>query len=344
MAGRAIDNWWGIPLTIVWLLACTNAFNLVDGLDGLAAGVGFFATLTMLTAALLQHNIALACATLPLAGCLLGFLFYNFNPATVFLGDCGSLLIGFLLGCYSIVWSQKSITLLGMTAPLMALSIPLLDTLLAVARRFLRRQPIFGADRGHIHHRLIDMGLTPKRAVLMIYGICGFAATLSLVQTLTHNLYSAILIIVLFCSVAWIGIGYLRYSEFILAGRLVRIAEFQRVLGAQLAISNLTRAISECENAEECWGVVRQHYRKFGFSWVHLRIQDASYQEGGPDAAAADCWTIKVPLGDDDFIEFGRPFHCTTMPMVVGQLADTLRDAVVRKRGVGRARAAGASS
>ena len=280
VAGRNLEIWWSVPLTIVWLLACTNAFNLVDGLDGLAAGVGFFATLTMFTAALIQHNYALACATLPLAGCLLGFLFYNFNPATVFLGDCGSLLIGFLLGCYSIVWSQKSITLLGMTAPLMALSIPLLDTLLAVVRRFLRHQPIFEADRGHIHHRLIDLGLTPKRAVLMIYAICGLAATLSLVQTLTHNLYFSVLIVMLFCCVAWIGIGYLRYSEFILAGRLVRIAEFQRVLGAQLAINSLTAAMSSCKNADECWRVVVHHYREFGFSSVHLHLHGATYTGG----------------------------------------------------------------
>ena len=347
VAGRTLDNWWAVPLTIVWLLACTNAFNLVDGLDGLAAGVGFFATLTMLTAALIQQNFALACATLPLAGCLLGFLFYNFNPATVFLGDCGSLLIGFLLGCYSIVWSQKSITLLGMTAPFMALSIPLADALLAVARRFLRHQRIFDADRGHIHHRLIDRGLTPRRAVLMIYAICGVAATLSLVQTLTHNLYFSLLILALFCCVAWIGIGYLRYSEFILAGRLVRIGEFQRVLGAQLAINSLARAMSACRTVDECWRVISRHYQEFGFNSVHLRIHGASFRDGQPDAAETDCWTVKIPLGDGDFIEFGRPFHSAEMPMIVAQLADALRDVMAGNRDSGAhgaARAAGASS
>ena len=114
-------EWWTIPVTVIWLLACSNAFNLVDGMDGLAAGVGIFATLTIVIAALMQKNIALAMATVPLAGCLLGFLRYNFNPATVFLGDSGSLLIGFLLGCYGIIWTEKSATLLGMTAPLMVL-------------------------------------------------------------------------------------------------------------------------------------------------------------------------------------------------------------------------------
>ena len=98
IGGYQFPIWWTLPATILWLVGCTNAFNLIDGVDGLAAGVGFFATLTTLMAALLQHNIPLALATAPLAAALLGFLRFNFNPATVFLGDCGSLLNGFLLG------------------------------------------------------------------------------------------------------------------------------------------------------------------------------------------------------------------------------------------------------
>ena len=162
MAGFHAQHWLSLPLTLFWLVLCTNAFNLIDGVDGLATGVGLFATLTMVLAAFLQNNLALAAVTLPLAGFLLGFLRYNFNPANVFLGDSGSLLIGFLLGCYGVIWSDKSATLLGMTAPLMALFVPLLDVGLSVVRRFLRHQPIFDADRGHIHHRLLDRGLTPR--------------------------------------------------------------------------------------------------------------------------------------------------------------------------------------
>jgi len=140
-------------------VACVNAFNLIDGLDGLAAGLGLFATLTTFAAALLQQNFELAIATVPLSGALLGFLRYNFSPATIFLGDCGSQTVGFLLGCYGVLWSQKATTLLGMTAPVMALSIPLLDTALSVARRLLGGRPIFRADRGHIHHRPWIAGL-----------------------------------------------------------------------------------------------------------------------------------------------------------------------------------------
>ena len=111
--GYALPPYLTLPATVFWLVLCANAINLIDGIDGLAAGVGFFATATTLLAALLINNVDLALAIAPLLGALLGFLRYNFNPATIFLGDCGSLFVGFLLGCCSIIWSQKSATMLG---------------------------------------------------------------------------------------------------------------------------------------------------------------------------------------------------------------------------------------
>src|SRR5207248_2457378 len=152
VGGFSTHGWWSLPLTIMWLVGCSNAFNLIDGMDGLATGVGLFASFTMLAAALVQNNAPLALASAPLVGALLAFLRYNFNPASIFLGDSGSLTIGFVLGCFGAIWSQKSATLLGMTAPVMALSVPLLDTGIAVVRRFIRRQPIFSPDRNHVHH------------------------------------------------------------------------------------------------------------------------------------------------------------------------------------------------
>ena len=152
--------------TLLWLLACTNAVNLIDGLDGLASGIALLATTTTLAASLLNGNVELTMATAPLAGALIGFLVFNSNPASIFLGDSGSLVLGFLLGCFSLLWSAKSATLLGMAAPLIALSVPLIDTSLAITRRFLRGQPIFLPDRSHIHHRLLALGLTHRGAVL----------------------------------------------------------------------------------------------------------------------------------------------------------------------------------
>src|ERR1035437_4113110 len=158
VAGHSIaSTWWHVPITILWLVACSNAFNLIDGLDGLAVGVGLCATATIFLSATLSGNYALALVTAPLLGALLGFLPYNVNPASIFMGDCGSLTVGFLLGCFGVIWSQKSATLLGMTAPLLALAapllalaIPLLDTSLAIARRFLRGEPTFCAARAQL--------------------------------------------------------------------------------------------------------------------------------------------------------------------------------------------------
>src|SRR6202040_2080438 len=197
--------WLGFAITGLWLVGCTNAFNLLHGMDGLAAGVGLVAAITMLVAALTQGNLPLALASMPLVGCLLGFLRYNFNPASVFLGDSGSLLIGFLMGCFGALWSEKSVTLVAMTVPLLAVSIPLLDVGLSIFRRFLRDRPIFKGDRGHIHHKLLDRGLSPKRAVLTIYVICSVGAIGSLLVSATHNQFSG-LIVILFCGAAWIGI------------------------------------------------------------------------------------------------------------------------------------------
>src|SRR5262249_32959422 len=152
-----------------WLILCSNAFNLIDGVDGLAAGVGLTATTATLAAGLLHGDWMLGFVTAPLAGCLLGFLRYNFNPASIFLGDSGSLLIGFLLGCYGVIWSQKSVTMLGMAAPALVMALPLLEVGLSVVRRFLRNEPIFAGDRGHIHHRLLDRGLSPRRVAISLY-------------------------------------------------------------------------------------------------------------------------------------------------------------------------------
>src|ERR1700727_2688010 len=153
---HGLPAWPGLEfaLTVIWLVGCTNAFNLIDGMDGLAAGVGLVAAVTMLVAALTQSNLALALATMPLAGCLLGFLRYNFNGASVFLGDSGSLLIGFMLGCFGALWSEKSVTLVALTVPLLAVSIPLIDVALSILRRFLRNRPIFQAARAHLPPRL----------------------------------------------------------------------------------------------------------------------------------------------------------------------------------------------
>jgi UDP-GlcNAc:undecaprenyl-phosphate GlcNAc-1-phosphate transferase len=332
VGGVGAAVWLTLPLTLFWLVACTNAFNLVDGLDGLAAGVGLVATLTLLAAALIHGNPALASASVPMVGALLGFLCYNFNPATVFLGDSGALLIGFLLGCFGAVWTRKSDALISLTVPLLALSIPLIDVSLAILRRFLRNQPIFSADRGHIHHRLIDKGLTPRRAVLVLYLLCAMAAAFALLLTMPHagRYFGFVMLAVIV--VVWFGIRQLRYAEFGLASRLLFGGEMQRTLGGQLRLERLAEELAEVETQDECWRLVSAAARDFGFESVRLRlsgvVREASQLNGASDGSAA-CWSVRVPVGagfgNDDGFELTRRFESGVLPMMVAPFLDTLR-------------------
>jgi UDP-GlcNAc:undecaprenyl-phosphate GlcNAc-1-phosphate transferase len=260
-------------LTVLWIVACSNAMNLIDGVDGLAAGVGLVASVTTLIAALFHHNIELAFATVPLVGALLGFLRFNFNPASVFLGDCGSLTLGFLLGCYGIVWSEKSTTVLSMVAPLIVLFVPLLDASLAIVRRFLRQQPIFSADRGHIHHKLLSQGLPPWRVTLILYGFCGLAGVAGLILTAKQIPYHSFVVIIVLL-IAWLAIQHLGYSELGVASRVIFGGGFHRLLNGQLNLAKFEQELMASETLEEIWHLLCRDSPEFGFSGIELRIDD----------------------------------------------------------------------
>lgn len=157
------------PVTVLWIVGVVNAVNLIDGLDGLAAGVVFFAAMTNLLVAWISGALFVSLLSAATAGAVFGFLFYNFNPARIFMGDSGSYFLGFVLALSSLM-SNKASTTVSLLSPVVALGVPIIDTLFAMVRRILERRPIFSPDRGHIHHRLLDMGITHRRAVLIIYG------------------------------------------------------------------------------------------------------------------------------------------------------------------------------
>lgn len=302
VAGHAISPWVGVPLTVFWIVACTNALNLIDGLDGLATGVGLFATLSALTAACLQDNVGLALATAPLAGALLGFLRYNFNPASVFLGDSGSLTVGFLLGCFAVIWSEKSATLLGMAAPIISLLVPLMDVGVSVVRRFLRKRPIFGADGRHIHHRLLARGLTPRTVALLLYSVCGAAAVLSLLDSLLSRQIGG-LVVVLACALAWAGIHFLGYDEFDVARRIVfRRYGFRRAIDEELSLRNFEARIAGAESLEDCWPPVRDLCHDLKFHSVGLLSPAGTFGEHPaspaplPLSGAAPVWRLQIAI------------------------------------------------
>lgn len=160
---------WAIPITLLWVVSLTNMLNLIDGLDGLAAGVSTIAAVTIFLMAVEQNFWIVALLTAALAGSALGFLHFNFSPAKIFMGDTGSMFLGYMLAAVSVVGTVKSAATIALIVPIVALGLPILDTACAIIRRFTNGQPIFKPDRGHLHHRLLDMGLTQKQVVLILY-------------------------------------------------------------------------------------------------------------------------------------------------------------------------------
>ncbi len=164
-------GWLSVPLTVLWIVACTNAVNLIDGLDGLAVGVSTISSLTMLVVSLIVSEPVVSLLLAALCGACLGFMPYNLNPAKIFMGDVGSQLLGFVLSTVSILGLFKLHAIITFLVPLLALALPLADTTFAFFRRILRGQSPFHPDRGHFHHRLLAIGMSQKQAVAVMYGI-----------------------------------------------------------------------------------------------------------------------------------------------------------------------------
>jgi UDP-GlcNAc:undecaprenyl-phosphate GlcNAc-1-phosphate transferase len=160
---------WGIPLTILWLVAMSNVVNFLDGLDGLAAGVSVIAASAVFIVALMRGQYLVAGLTMALVGSSVGFLRYNFNPARIFMGDSGSMFLGFALAAIAVQGSLKGAMTLGLVVPALAFGVPIADTAFAIIRRKKNGVPISQADRGHFHHRLLDQGFSQKQAVMHIY-------------------------------------------------------------------------------------------------------------------------------------------------------------------------------
>jgi len=196
-----------LPVTVFWIVGVTNAVNLIDGLDGLAAGVAFFAAVTNFVVAYISGSVLFALLMAATMGALIGFLFYNFNPARIFMGDSGSYFLGFVLASSSLAASSKTSTAVSLLVPILALGVPIFDTLFSMFRRWLERRPLFSPDRGHIHHRLLDMGITHRRAVLVLYGVSVVFTISAIAISLGHSWEVGAVLVV----VTTVAVGFVRY-------------------------------------------------------------------------------------------------------------------------------------
>jgi UDP-N-acetylmuramyl pentapeptide phosphotransferase/UDP-N-acetylglucosamine-1-phosphate transferase len=251
----------GLPLTILWVLAITNAFNLIDGLDGLAAGSALFSTLVVFVVALLNGSSGVSLMTLALAGAILGFLRFNFNPATIFLGDCGSLFIGFMLSALALLGAQKAPTTIAVAIPVVSFGLPILETTLSVIRRLISGRPVFTADREHIHHKLLQLGMSHRQVVIVLYAVSAIFALLSLFLLWPTGSTLGLVLAVLGTGI-WVGVQHLGYLEF---GELRRVAQ-RTIEQRQIFINNLSirRGTEELKVSNDCAEVCRILVAAFG--------------------------------------------------------------------------------
>ncbi len=293
-------------LTWLWIVGVTNAFNLIDGMDGLAGGVAFFVTIPVFLMALLS-NVVLACVlAITFAGALVGFLRYNFAPAKIYLGDTGSLFLGFMLATMAIHTSHKSTTLLAVVIPLAAFGVPLLDTFLAVVRRFLQGKPIFSADTEHIHHQLLRRGFSKRGVVLVLYGMAALFSLISLLMIGTGH--TAALIVVLVGVSAWFVKRELRYDELAELNVYVsRAFRSQRqVLANQILLRKAAHELALSETIEELWKRMTTVLALLDFDSLRcgVRVTAAGViggqlrwrREGTGDHDPL--WTVTIPLAN----------------------------------------------
>ncbi|SHE58714.1 UDP-GlcNAc:undecaprenyl-phosphate GlcNAc-1-phosphate transferase [Caldanaerobius fijiensis DSM 17918] len=194
---------WAYPITLIWIVAITNTLNLIDGLDGLAAGVAGIASFFLFIVSLLNSRDIAAILTIITAGSALGFLPFNFNPAKIFMGDTGALLLGFILSVISVEGAIKGAAAIAIIVPVLVLGLPIFDMIVSIIRRSIKGMPIMQADKGHIHHRLLDMGMSQRRAVIYMYIIC-IVLGISAIVVSAGNTLTGILVISLVILLAMI--------------------------------------------------------------------------------------------------------------------------------------------
>ena len=301
-------------VTVFWFLLFINAVNLIDGLDGLAAGITFFASAVMVIFSIVIKNCLVACFFTALAGSTLGFLRYNFNPASIFLGDGGSYFLGYAIAALSIMGSTKSHMGAIILIPLVGMGVPLFDTLLSPIRRFIIGQDMFRPDKGHVHHKLVEMGLSTRKAVLLIYGISVALLVFSLILVNFRNeqigLYLSILAIpsILF-------LRKLRYFEYFTSdkifGWLNDLTDEAGLKRDRRTFLSMQMNIINSESLEELWRSIIKAGEKIDLSSMSLDVAPSMF---GVSSAPKFHW--KNGMNALGVKENGNVFHLD-LPIVL---------------------------
>jgi UDP-GlcNAc:undecaprenyl-phosphate GlcNAc-1-phosphate transferase len=271
-----ILGWLSLPFTLLWIVGVINAMNLIDGLDGLAGGVALVAVVTTFIISIQRGHPLMVLFSSAMAGAIVGFLFYNFNPASIFMGDTGSMFLGFVLSTSAIQTNQKASTAVAVLIPGIALGLPIMDTLLAIGRRAVRGRPLFQADKEHIHHRLLASGLSHKQAVLVLYGLCIVLGAAALILTYTNSMQSTLLLLAL-AVLAFVflrSLGYMRLSAV-----TVTVMDRKRYRAMRAAVHALGKRIEQVSGLEQMWPIVVELSDLFGATSARLVLESVPASE-----------------------------------------------------------------
>jgi UDP-GlcNAc:undecaprenyl-phosphate/decaprenyl-phosphate GlcNAc-1-phosphate transferase len=262
-----------LPITLIWIVAVTNAFNLIDGIDGLSSGAALMAMLPLAVASILGDQPLSVVILAALAGATLGFLRYNFNPATIFLGDSGSLTLGFMLALVAVKYSQKSATAVAIAVPVVAFGLPMLDMAIVIMRRFLSGKPVFLGDRRHIHHVLLGLGLNPQRVLITLYGVCGLFGLFSLLFMNPSGKVSGAALAILGACI-WFAIQRLRYPELReFMGYVMRgIQDRRKLMAGNFNVGTMLEGFRSAENLSHILECLSGLLKETEFSGVEVRL------------------------------------------------------------------------
>ena len=302
---------WSWPLTIFWLIAIPNIINLIDGFDGLAGGLGMFMAVTLGIVGWMGEQLPIAWYAFTMAGSLLGFLVFNFPPARIFLGDGGAYLIGFCIAAMSLTGAHKGSIAAVLMVTVVALGVPILDTIFAMVRRASRGFPVFHSDDEHIHHRLADLGFSKRRVVLALYGICVVLSLigLSIIWSQGRTIPIAIGAVFLLAVFAMRYLQYVRsFSE--VGHQVNRLFSRRRTVRyALLQAQILDLEIERCHDADEFWPIFNQSLRRVGFledsDWTDAEALKVHVKYNGSKP-----WTLHAPRDIGTHVEWQRIADC----------------------------------